>query len=84
MATTDDGNLPIICCLLLLLGHVNTSAAGDRGRRSDDSDPLEAVVSALSQKVEQLTAQLTALDARLVSQDTEITSLQANLSRLTG
>ena len=36
---------------------------GGRGRRSDDLDPLEAVVSGLSQKLDQLTQQLAALDA---------------------
>lgn len=55
----------LFVCLLygFLLGHVTTSPVLKRDRRSDDSNPLEAVISSLSARVDQLTAQMQAQDA---------------------
>ncbi|KAK7477085.1 hypothetical protein BaRGS_00031671, partial [Batillaria attramentaria] len=62
-------------CLLslVLTSHVTTvTSAPKRDRRSDDSDPLEAVVSGLSQTVSQLTAQLQAQGAQISALDTRV------------
>ena len=51
--------------VVLSISHLTTAEMRGRGRRSDDSDPLEVMVRALSQKVDQLTAQNTVRDTQL-------------------
>jgi hypothetical protein len=63
-----------IFALLLLPYHVTLGSLVNRGQRADDSLPLEALVTSLSQKVDQLTAQNQA-------QDTQIAQLTSRLGK---
>ncbi|KAK7496714.1 hypothetical protein BaRGS_00012121 [Batillaria attramentaria] len=67
-----------LTCLvaLVLAGQGSTGPVPGRSRRSDDLDPLEAVVGGLSEKVDHLTAQLQAQDSQLKSQGAVIAAME--------
>ena len=73
--------IPCLWYLLLVFSLIPLAAGEvrDRDRRSDDDNPLEVVVSTLSEKVERLTSQLTAQDTYNREQ---ITSLQSRVGKL--
>ncbi|KAK7476966.1 hypothetical protein BaRGS_00031825 [Batillaria attramentaria] len=62
--------------LMTLFCHVTVALPAARSRRSDDADPLQAVVNGLSQQLTQLTAQLQARDAL---HDQQIAELKSRL-----
>ncbi|XP_070184285.1 uncharacterized protein, partial [Littorina saxatilis] len=72
------------------LNHLQTKFAWSRDKRSDDHNPLEAVVSGLSQQVTRLGAQLTAIQNQMGAQitslqtqtETKMTALQNQLNHL--
>ena len=70
----------LVFTVQLLVLNVSTSTAS-REKRSDDGDPLEAVVEHLSQQVTALNAQLTqqanSFTAQLNSVNTEVAALKA-------
>lgn len=70
---------------VLLVGHVTAELPVARDKRSDDLDPMETVVSGLSQQVSQLTAQLQALDNKCSQQIADVkTQLLNNIEPRVG
>ena len=67
--TSASAAVRVLTCLLVFvsISCVTPHEVRGRGRRADDRDPLEAVVNALSEKVDQLTAQSAAQDAHIAS-----------------
>ncbi|KAK7508540.1 hypothetical protein BaRGS_00000106 [Batillaria attramentaria] len=62
MDTRTFKSLSVTLLILVWMGHVTSGSSRDR--RSDDINPLEAVVSDMSQKVNLLTAEVAALKTR--------------------
>ncbi|KAK7496713.1 hypothetical protein BaRGS_00012120 [Batillaria attramentaria] len=51
--------------LVVVVTQVTSNVVPHRARRSDDADPLTAVISGMSEKLDQLTAQLQAQSAEI-------------------
>ncbi|KAK7496716.1 hypothetical protein BaRGS_00012123, partial [Batillaria attramentaria] len=68
--------ITISVLILAILGHVTSIPDLVRGPRSDDREPLEAAVSGLTQKVDELTAQLQAQGTQMNVMSTQIAALQ--------
>ncbi|KAK7477086.1 hypothetical protein BaRGS_00031672 [Batillaria attramentaria] len=67
MDTRTFKSLSVTLLILVWMGHVTSGTSRDR--RSDDTNPLEAVVSDMSQKVNLLTAKMAALETRAAASE---------------